>query len=139
MINKIHQRRRGVHCFLVPPPPTAPSLSLSLLVPKSSSPIPIRLSRFRLHRRRFLPPPPPLRISPPCSSLHANLEAHCLTILGRERGERTVIALHNFRVHRCSRPRRAGNPFVFERRGGRPARLPRSRLFSAAKRGVETC
>lgn len=39
MINKIHQRRRGVHCFLVPPP--APSLSL--LPPKS---IPIRLSRF---------------------------------------------------------------------------------------------
>lgn len=77
MINKIHQRRRGVPCFLdLLRRSCAFSLSLH---PSSYAPLnapPLRLSVPRW----LLVYPPESRARLPV--LHANLEAHCLAILG---------------------------------------------------------
>lgn len=134
MINKIHQRRRGVHCFLVPPPPTAPFLSLSLLVPKSS---PIRLSHFPIDLIVVVVAFCSLRL---LSSVLLFLFMQILRRIvwrywGEGRGEllsRCIISV--FTGSRgLAEPSETGNPFVFEHRGGRPAPLP-SRVFSRGGR-----
>lgn len=136
MINKIHQRRRGVHCFLVPPPPTAPFLSLSLL--PSLNPLPFVFLTSVFHIDLIV-------VVAFCSLrlLSSVLLFLFMQILrrivwrywGEGRGEllsRCIISV--FTGSRgLAEPSETGNPFVFEHRGGRPAPLP-SRVFSRGGR-----
>lgn len=124
MINKIHRRRRGVHCFLVPPPLCCVSrltftpllfalASLNLLLP-----LPLSLLRLPLSLCRSSPVARlPLESRVPLFVLHANLEAHCLAILG-ELLSRCIISV--FACARGFAVPETGNPFVFERRSRRP-------------------
>lgn len=114
--------------------PSPSNCSLSLLVPKSlpfpfvllSSPSTRTSSSSSLSAATLL-----LFVFLLLFVLDANLEAHCLTILG------TVIALHNFRVHRCSRLRRAQRLVIrLHSRQTSPSSI--QTIFHDARNGVET-
>lgn len=75
MINKIHRCRRRRALFPCPPSPASSCFlaSLSRRDPPRGRP------RFSFHVPGISSPPPPPRVPP---KLHANLEPHCLAILG---------------------------------------------------------